>query len=425
MMKKFFWGLVLVLVASFTYFSFRNNIPLSIKLTGSKVLSTTLPMVSLFMFLLGAFLTFVYFSGVLLSRSRGFARELKEIRRSLKGSEEVAGAFLDSVLGSHEDAISKFKNIEGVPQDKLKLYEAVLRFRAGEDVSKELEELRIKGGYSREVYLAEALCILEIGGDTKRAVELLEKVLEEEGESRFVLEKLRDACIKSRDWERAKTYGRLLVKLDPSEDNKNILVGVEYELLKIELNADPKAVEKKARKLIKSNKEFLPLYFVLAKAYESMGKEDKEKKLFEELVRERPDPATLKFIEDYYMRKGDPDTALDFYRKALAVSQNKPELLLFYGSLCEHVELLDEAFDAYARLENKGFKNPYLSVRKAFLLKRMGREKEAMESFEKIAFEVESSFKPRFRCTRCGGVSEEWRDFCENCELWNTYSLTL
>ena len=424
-MKKIFWGLVLVLVIAFIYLSFRNNVPLSIKLTGSKAFSTTLPVLSLFMILLGAFLTFVYLSGVLLSKSRGFAKELKETRKELEANEKVVEAFFDLVLGSREDAFLKLEDVDGIPQNRLRLYKAVLKLISGEDVSKDLEELRIKEGYSREVYLAEALCILEVGGDAKKAVELLEKVVEEEGENRFVLEKLRDACIKAKDWERARTYGKKLVRIDPSEDNKNILTGAEYEILKNELETDPKSVEKKAKKLIKNNREFLPLYFVLAKAYEKMGKEDKEKKLFEELVKEKPDPATLKFIEDYYMRKGDPDTALDFYRKALAVSQNKPEILLFYGNLCEHVELLDEAFDAYTRVENKGFKNPYLSVRKAFLLKRMGKEKEAMESFEKVAGEVEDSFKPKFKCSRCGGVSEGWKDFCENCELWNTYSLTL
>ena len=424
-MKKVFWGLVLLLILAFAYLSFRNNIPLAIKLTASKTFSTTLPMLSLFMVLLGAFLASVYLLCILFSRSRWFARELKAVKRSLEGNEKVIGALFDLVLGSYEDALLRLEDVEGIPQEKLELYRAIFRFKAGEDVSKELEELRIKGGYNREVYLTEALCILEMGGDVRRAVELLEKVVEEDGESRFVLEKLRDACIKAKDWERASIYSKKVVKLDPSEDNRNILVGIEYEILKSRLEADPKSVEKKARKLIKSNREFLPLYFVLAKAYERMGKEDKEKRLFEELVRERPDPATLKFIEDYYMKKGDPDTALDFYKKALAISENKPEILLFYGNLCEHVELLDEAFDAYSRLESKGFRNPYLSVRKAFLLKRMGRNEEAMESLEMVAKEVEDFFKPRFKCSRCGGLSEEWRDFCEKCELWNTYSLTL
>ncbi len=424
MSKKFFLFLVIIFVLFSLFFSYLNHGEVSIILwPGGSPLSLSIPKLAIGSFLIGVISISIFFLLFIFEKSRRIARERKFIKGEVEKKDLVIKALKGYLLGMGERSIDELSQMKD--DFEVNFYKALLlwKLKGDGEIKEILENLRVKEGYNEDVYLLEAFYLADQKGDLRKASELLETVLKEKPKDVFVLRKLRDVLIDLGEWEKALDVANRVLKISGGKEDEDVLVGIEYELMKRSLSENPKGVSKRARKLLKKYPDFLPLYLILAESYEKMGDRGKEIGLFEELVDQRPDPAILKFIEGYYMKRGNPDGILDFYKKALARTGNDPKILFLYGSFCERVELLEEALDAYNRIESEGCDSPILKVRKASVYREMGRKDDYLAQCDDALRDIEKSLKMTFVCERCGSVSEEWRDFCEKCRRWNVYKL--
>ncbi len=423
MFKRFFLPLFIVVLAAFFYLSYLNPKPFTVILAKGKApIQITVSKIFLLSFVLGFLLSFLYFVVVSASRKRAFSKERRLLLSRLEAKRAAAEVLCGYLMG-RDNALEEIEKTS--KEGRSYLSSALILWKEGR-FKEAFEVLRGKEEELSSTPCGSSLYALSLygSGDINGAMAFLERVTVKGklSEDPFVLRVLRDLYIKAGRFEDALSLARKIHKSTKDKRDEMAVVGIEYEILKGRLKDDPKSVVKGASKIFKSHPGFLPAYLLAADAYEAMGKDGKEKELFGRLMKDvGPNPEVLKFVEAYYMKKGNPDRILDIYRKALASSDDDPDILFLYGELCESLEMLDEALEAYRRIKSKGMSSYFLSLREVLLLKRMGKDDEALKVFEEVSPELERSFFPYFECEVCGGRSEEWRDFCDRCLSWGSF----
>ncbi len=239
------------------------------------------------------------------------------------------------------------------------------------------------------------------------------------------LRTLRTLYIQEANWRKAlETQDRIqdarVLEEERAEDAP-FAPGLMYEI-GVDLLAQEKYSEaiSQFEKLRKNHPSFISAYLKLAEAYLRDGREAEAVEVYLDGYRRITSVTCLMAMEQFFMDKGNPESAVRYYQNLIATTDRKviPKFLL--GRLYYRLEVLDRADALFREIEG--------SIRQSGLLQYyLGRIRErrddaaaACGNYREV-IKVLNPFELNYRCASCGDVSPGWKAFCSKCQRWDSY----
>jgi tetratricopeptide (TPR) repeat protein len=258
----------------------------------------------------------------------------------------------------------------------------------------------------------------DIENELKEALKINESNLE-------ALTMLRDLYISEKNWDEAYEVEKRIKKFIKTEDENIRVLGIRYEktetLFNKSFEANSEAITKELKEIISEDKGFIPAYILLAETYKRTGKLNEAGRVYGRGYSKTGHIVFLLKMEDLYIDRGNPEVILKIYRRIIDISPKNYLVLFLYARLCLRLEMIDEAIDTLNTLFAEGldFKGLHKAMAEAYI--HRGEMEDAVKEFRK-AFPAEHVYIP-FICTNCQSKKNEWVNFCENCNSWDTVSV--
>ena len=257
-----------------------------------------------------------------------------------------------------------------------------------------------------------------IENELKEALKINESNLE-------ALTLLRDLYMSEKNWDEAYEVEKKIKRFIKTEDENIRVLGIRYEktetLFNKKFEENSEAITKELKEIISEDKGFIPAYILLAEAYKRTGKLNEAGRVYGRGYSKTGHIVFLLKMEDLYIDRGNPEVILKIYRRVIDISPKNYLVLFLYARLCLRLEMIDEAIDTLNTLFAEGldFKGLHKAMAEAYI--HRGEMEDAVREFRK-AFPAEHVYIP-FICTNCQSKKNEWVNFCENCNSWDTVSV--
>jgi len=239
----------------------------------------------------------------------------------------------------------------------------------------------------------------------------------------------RDIHEKNDKWEEViETQHKILkanLSVEEEQKEQQNLLGYKYELGNYYLQAGTvdKAI-KTLKSIIKTDKDFIIAYLTLAGAYQ---KEANYKDAEDTLRKGHEETSALVFLawlEDFYIKRGEPGKIIDLYQKIIQDHPTDFRLQFFLAKLYYRLEMIDYALNTVNAIEMTAFDSPDLHTLLGCIYSRRSEHEDANDEFKK-ALKVEKSFIIPFCCSHCGYKSHKWSGRCPDCSNWNSLTLDI
>lgn len=418
------------IIAVFIYLSVLNPSTVDIHFTKEAVVSMSLPEILLFSFLSGMLLMAL---GTMLREGRKAFRTWKESRllKKVQQSDELYHRGVEHFLkGNFPKAAALFSEaLERNPHNiKAYLRQAEVHSMMGEhpDAIKVLNR-----GRQLDVENLEILFALsdntEAVGDMTASEEILKKILSLDEENREALKRLRDIYEKRPKWEAAyrvqKTIARLAKGTSGYSGERKTLARLKYGYA-VELveKKEPDKALKKLRDVVRLDKGFVPAHVLVGDILEEQGESTKAEEVWEEAYKGLAHAVFLIRIEDLFMKKEEPETLVNFYRRLVEESPQDITLRLFFVKLCLRLEMIEDAQDQMSYIESHGKAIPFYHHLQGELHMRRQRFPEAAAEFRRASGIGKPLVIP-FICENCREETILYSAQCPSCKAWNTLVL--
>lgn len=261
------------------------------------------------------------------------------------------------------------------------------------------------------------------------ALKSLDDILEIDSENIKVLHKKRSIFESTgRLEEVTEVQSKILkCKLTPEEekDENTRLNGYKYELGKhyIDTGAVDKGV-KTLKALIKADKDFIAAYIALAEGYLKDDNHKDAEAILKKGYEETSSMVFLVWMEDFFIKQGEPGSIIDLYQKAIQKDRNDIRLQFFLAKLYFRLEMIDYAFDTINTMDTTSFDHPGLHILLGNIHERRSQYEEAKNEFKK-ALRAGKPLVVPFCCSHCSFSTRDWTGRCPECRSWNTFVLDI
>ncbi len=261
------------------------------------------------------------------------------------------------------------------------------------------------------------------------AIKMYKDILSKDQTNLTALIKLRDMYHAMNRWEDLYEAQRQLLSnaLAPSDQEveQRKLVGFKYEfgrsLLEI---GDLERAKKLFRGVIKLDRDFIPAYLGLGEVYVEEGKPSDAGDLWEKAYKMTSSIVLLHRLEDFHLKQGEPNRAIDLYSQALSKEPQNSTLKFFLGKLYYRLEMIDEAFDILSTVDWGDRELPDVHKLLGNIYLRRGSLGLAATEFKKALGFRKQVLIP-YVCSNCEHKTMEWTGRCQNCGKWNTFGVNL
>jgi len=279
---------------------------------------------------------------------------------------------------------------------------------------------------SMEVLFKNA-AILEETGNVEDAMASYRELIELEKDNRKALRGLRDLLIKQNDWKEALDIQRQVLKAGPGAnrvaDEKNLLLYLRYEVARQSINdGNPEEAKSELKDILRQEADFEPAQVSLGDVYAATNRGDDAVKTWQEGYKALGKGIFLERLEDYYMKREDPSSLLNFFRSQVLERGDDLIFRLFYGKLCLRLEMVDEAKEQLQAIESSGFESSQLHLLLAETYRRCRQSEAAINEYQR-ALGITKRLHLNYVCEKCQYTSTEWNSRCPSCGEWNTSSL--
>ena len=358
-------------------------------------------------------------------------RWLTDLRRqSERAAEEHYLKGLDAVLGSRPlEAINHFQHaLESQPNylpALLKLGDALRSAdRPQEALTYHREALNEHPEDIPTLYaLTEDALALQDHEEAKRY--LLEIIRIQPRRALKGMRMLRDLYIKEGNWRRALEIQDHIGEARVLEEERvadapftpGLLYQIGVDLLLQDKHGEAIAQLEKVRKKYPA---FQATYLKLAEAYLLNGEEQKAVETYIDGYRKNAFPTCLLAMEQLYLEKGDPEGAIQQYQALIASTDRKvlPKFLL--GRFFYRLEILDRAEHILREVEGNVGQSGLLQYYLGRVRERRGDLAKACDHYREV-IRILDPFEFNYECTSCHQPSPEWRDYCTQCQRWDTF----
>ena len=424
--------LTLIIITLFCVLSFLNPVDIEFHFFG-KVVDTDLSILMISSFVLGVLLVFLgtltrdarrAFAEFQKSRKRKREEALKEemdrgVEAFLRGDLAKAKAHYEEVLKRDPTQVDLYVRLSEIAQREAKNEEA-LRW---------VEKASLIASRNTSVLLHEAALRRKME-QVPEVIRILDRIIDLEPGNLKALKCLREVYLENGRWEEALQTQKAVLKhtkgKQAEEEETLFYLGLKYEHVKDLLSrgggTPSEAILKEAKEIVREEKNFLPGYLLLGELYQRMGKWKVAGNIWGKGFKRFQSVIFLLRLEDLYLGRGDPNTLLRIYQRAMETYAGNNVLPFFYAKLCLRLEMLDEALEELdlISLRRKDFPALHRLLAEIYLHKKDFSR--AAQEFEKT-FELSGTSYFPFICTSCQRESKEWVAYCPQCHRWSTYAI--
>jgi lipopolysaccharide biosynthesis regulator YciM len=424
--------LILIVITLFCWLSLVNPVDIDFHFFG-KTFPADLSTLMISSFVLGVFLVFL---GML---ARDAKRAFIEFQKSRKERKEQAlreelekgmEAFLRGDLGKARAHYAESLKRDPTQIDLyLRLSEISQREGNEEEALRWVERAGLIDSRNTTLLLREA-ALRQRMKQFSDAVRLLNRIIDLDAGNLKALKCLREVYLESHKWEDAIRTQKTVLKYtkgkQAEEEETFFYLGLKYEhvreLLTREGGDSLDPLVKEAKEIVREEKKFLPGYLLLGDIYQRMGKWKEAGNVWGKGFRRFQSVIFLTRLEDLYLGRGDPNTLLRIYQRALKFYPDNGVIAFFYAKLCFRLEMLDEALEELdlISLKRKDFPALHRLLAEIYLHKKDFER--AVQEFEKT-FELSGASYFPFVCAHCQRESREWTAYCPQCHHWSTYTI--
>ncbi|MHB8482676.1 MAG: tetratricopeptide repeat protein [Nitrospiria bacterium] len=268
----------------------------------------------------------------------------------------------------------------------------------------------------------------EEAGRYEESAQSLKEVLAIEETDLNALIKLRDISILLGRWEETHHIQEKIIKSNliysPQgiKENQELLLGLKYEVGKHFLeNGDLDQAKKYFKSAFKLDKNFLPAYIGLGEVLISENKIEEAGEFWEKAFLLNSNHILLFRIEDLYLEMGQPARIISFYQSIVRRDPANIVNKFYLGKLYYRLEMIDDAYNLLALLENHEGHFPDLHKLLGLINARKGNMRQAVESFKK-ALHLKEAIKVPYYCPVCDYHTHDWSGRCHRCGRWNSYT---
>jgi len=295
--------------------------------------------------------------------------------------------------------------------------------KAGLDVLKKAREIDPK---SMEV-LFKTATIQEETGQEEEAMATYQELLALEKDNRKALRSLRDILIKRDRWGDALDIQRQVLKAGPGAsrvaEEKELLLFLRYEVARQAiLDGAPSEAKSEFKDILRQKDDFTPAQVSLGDAYVALNRGDDAVKVWQEGYKKHGKGVFLERLEDYYMKREDPSSLLNFFRSQSLEQGDDLMFRIFYGKLCLRLEMVDEAKEQLQAVESSGVESSQVHLLLAETSRRCHDVDQAINEYQK-ALGISKRLHLNFVCETCQHTANEWNSRCPACGEWNSSSL--
>jgi len=424
--------LILIIICLFCWLSLANPVDIEFHFFG-RVIDTDLNTLMISSFVLGVLLVFL---GTL---TRDAKRAFSEFQKSRKKKRQEAlkdelEKGMDAFLrGDLAKARTHYTEILKQDPGQIDLYLKLSEISQREDKSVEalqwVEKASLIDSRNVSLLLREA-SLRQKMKQFSDAIRVLNRAIDLEAGNLKAQKCLREVYLESGQWEEALRVQKAVLKYtkgkQAEEEETFFYLGLKYEHAKDLLDRSAgdslEVVLKEAKEIARQEKKFLPGYLLLGDVYHRMGKWKIAGNIWGKGFKRFQSIIFLLRLENLYLERGDPNTLLRIYQRAMETYPDRDVLSFFYAKLCLRLEMLDEALEEIdlISLHRKDFPALHRLLAEIYLHKKDFSR--AAQEFEKT-FELSGTSYFPFVCTFCQRESKEWIAYCPQCHRWSTYAI--
>jgi len=429
---KFILGSLLFVVLS-TYLSFLNPQEVEFYLTNSYTIKLPLAV-----FLLGSVLVGVFFTGIFtgikqagdflkhFQKSRARQKQEKLNKRRDKIFQKAKNAF---VSGRRQKAVALFEKILAERPDHTQSLDCLgiyMKTEGKYDDAIELHKkaIRIEPGNIQLLYrLSEDYAAANMHDNELKT---LEKILMLDRNSLPTLRKMRDACLKTENWDKAYSCQKSILplihdseELITEQERFSQIVYSKGKQLRQKGEMDAAIVELK--RSIRENSQSLPAYLTLGDIYLETKNPKAALKIWKAGFAATRSPICLVRMQKTLQAADRAEEIVKIYKEAIRSSQNSEmeQLGLLFGTFLLRQGDLDAAVTTL-----ESVKAPSLPLR--LLTAKAYREKQEPGQVEKLtrdACDEAVKSMDRYTCAKCQAITDEWSENCRSCHEWDSLAL--
>jgi lipopolysaccharide biosynthesis regulator YciM len=424
--------LILIVISLFCWLSLLNPVDIEFHFFGTMV-DTDLSTLMISSFVLGLLL--VFFGTLARDARRAFVeyKKSREKRREQALKEEMEKGVEAFLRGDLAKAKTHYQEILKRDPTQIDLYlrlsEISQREGTAEEALRWVEKAGLIDSRNTNVLLHEA-GLRQRMKQFPEATRILNRIIDLEAGNVKALKSLREVYLESGKWEEALRTQKAVLKntkgRQAEEEETFFFLGLKYEHARDQLagnaGASLEAILKEAKEIVREEKKFLPGYLLLGDVYRRMGKWKFAGNIWGKGFRRFQSVIFLLRLEDLYLERGDPNTLLRIYQRAMETNPGKDVVAFFYAKLCLRLEMLDEALEELdlISLKRKDFPALHRLLAEIYLHKKDFSR--AAQEFEKT-FELSGTSYFPFVCSSCQRESKEWVAYCPQCHRWSTYAI--
>ena len=426
MVVRIFLLFIIILSGIYIYVSSLNPLDVQFQYLKGKSLETSLSVLLISAFFLGAFLLSLAYLFKDLIQGWKNQRRRKDEEQLWRWFYQATDALYKDDLVKAERQIETYMNKR--PDDPLAYMRlADIHHKAGRP-SQAIEALQKAKRLKKEqleILFKEAHIYKEMG-NTAGAVEALRAILKINPSNIDAMTTLRDTYVQGKEWEAALELQPNIIKMTAESQldaEKQRFHGYKYEYSRSLVDAgDTDKGVRELRDLIKEDGSFVPAHVLLGEVYQRENHTKEAIRAWRNGFESTHDPIFLTKLEDLYLAEEDPREIIRLYHEAMQKAPQNIVIPYFYAQLCVRLEMIDEARDRLLELEGALAHQPMYHFLLAEVYTHRQEFRKATEEYAK-GLELIEGTVPVYRCTRCNETIKGWQPSCPECHMWGTLRL--
>ena len=417
---------IIIFMAILGYLYYLNPVGVTFHYAKGSYIETTLSVLLVASFFIGALIIFLIYS------VRDISRTLRE-RKGKKEQEQLWDIFYSATDALFKNDLPKAEKqilayLKKRPDDPKVYLKLVDIYQKAGKPKKAIETLEKAKGLQfdqLEIFFKEAQIYKDIQ-DHAGAIKVLKAILAFDQSNRDAMKELRDMYIKNEQWEEAIKLQKSIVKLSSKKDfdqEKRLQRGLRYEHARFmaERDKDEKEGIKELKDIIKEDPFFSPPQVLLGELLSRAGETKEAIKVWRKGFEKTHEIIFLSKLEDHYLSEEDPRGILRLYLSAMGEDPQNIVIPFFYARLCLRLEMIDDALEKLQEMETHLADHPSYHYLLAEVYAHRGDYERAAEQYRE-GLQLEGGAYVPYRCTNCQKEVRTWLPQCPSCNQWGTFT---
>jgi lipopolysaccharide biosynthesis regulator YciM len=416
---------IIIFMGIFIYLYILNPVGVTFQYFTGKYVETSLSILLITTFLIGAIIIFFVYS-------------IRDIRRVLRGRREkkekeqlrdifysaTDALFKNDLPRAEKQILAYLKKKSDDPTAYLKLAEIYQKWGKVKKAIETLENARDLKKDQQEILFMEAR-IYKMAKDYPGAIRTFKEIIALNPRNREAPRELRDIYIEEKEWEDALKLQRRIIKMIPKgevDQEKKLQQGLQYERAKriAETGKEGQGI-KEVKEILKENPSFIPAQVLLGELLRQAGKMKDAIRVWKRGFEKTREIIFLSKLEDLYLSEEHPRGIINLYLDAIEKNPDNIVIPFFFARLCLRLEMIEEALEKLKDMEAELSDHPSYHYLLAEVYSHRGDYEQAAGEYRE-GLRLEGGTYVPYLCTNCKKEIKNWLPLCPECGQWGTFT---